>query len=108
MLYLLFCIDIGEGLVRGVVGLAVASVVLVPLGPLRFEVARFERERGREDGAVDTFPYEPNVEDDFVACAVPLASPPDSLEDEEASLRTLALERRLRSLKKGICRVGQF
>ena len=52
-------------------------------------------------------PDEPNVEDDLAAGEFPLASSWDSVEDEEASLRTLAFERRLKSLKKGIGRVWQ-
>ena len=102
MLYLLFCNNVGEGLVEGVFGLVTLSDAPLPFDPLSLGIERFESECGSEDGAVEASPEEPSVEDDFVACGCPLGSPLDSLEDEEASLRKLAFERRFKSLKKGI------
>lgn len=97
MLYLLLLwTETGVGLCCGDVGLATSLPPLALLGdlvPLSLEIVRFEREWLRGVGGVED---ELRVEVDLAAL------PLDPLSLEELSLWKLALERRRKSLKKGM------
>lgn len=102
MLYLLLGVGIGEG--RCGDGLAALVTPLTPFIPFGLAVEMFDSDNSGwiEDAGVEAPYAELSVEEDVVVAAVPLEPLGESEPLDDLSVLKLALERRLKLLKKGI------